>query len=69
MAQPHLSLTALTILLTGGAAFFYGAFVLYGAWIDGRRQDVRKQGHHPVTDATGQVHAREEEDNDVHKRS
>jgi hypothetical protein len=57
----HLSLTALTIILTVSGALFYGAIVLYGTWIDGRRQDIRKQGLHPVTDPDGHVHAREEE--------
>ena len=54
-------MTALTLMLAVGAGILYGGFILYGAWIDGRRQDVRKKGLHPVTDATGEVHAREEE--------
>jgi hypothetical protein len=69
MAHSHLSLTALTILLTVSGALFYGAFVLYGTWIDGRRQSMRDKGLHPVTESTGKVHAREEEENDVRKRS
>ena len=60
----HLSLTALTILLTVGGALSYGAFVLYGTYIDGRRQDIRKKGLHPVTDPDGTVHAREQEEED-----
>jgi hypothetical protein len=32
MAGQHLSLTALTILLTVSGALFYGAIVLYGRW-------------------------------------
>ncbi len=32
MAGPHLSLTALTILLTVSGALFYGAILLYGRW-------------------------------------
>ncbi len=54
-------MTALTLMLVVGAGVLYGAFVLYGAWIDGRRQDVRDQGLHPVTEAKGAVHALEEE--------
>ncbi len=56
-----MSTTLLSILLTVGAAGAYGAFALYGAWIDGRRQNVRERGLHPVTNASGAVHAREEE--------
>lgn len=61
MVTGHISLTVLSVALTAAAIVCYGAFVSYGAWIDGRRQAVRKQGKHPVTDATGAVHAREEE--------
>ena len=68
MASQHLSLTALTILLTVTGGLLYGAIVLYGTWIDGRRENVRKQGLHPVTDADGGVHAREEEEEDGSKR-
>ncbi len=56
-----MSTTLLSILLTVGAGLFYGAFVLYGAWIDGRRQKLRDAGLHPVTDSRGEVHAREQE--------
>ena len=64
----HLSMTLLTVLLAVGAGVLYGAFVLYGAWIDGRRQAVRDKGLHPVTDATGGVHAREQEKQDGSNR-
>lgn len=60
MAQPHLSSKAIAIVLAVVAGLFYAASVLYGAWIDGRRQKIRNKGKHPVTDATG-VHAREDE--------
>lgn len=56
-----MSYTFVAVVLTVVAAVFYGAFVLYGAWIDGRRQAVRENGQHPVTDDTGVVHAREQE--------
>ena len=52
------------IILAVVAVLFYGAFVLYGAWIDGKRQSVRERGQHPVTEATGEVHAREQERQD-----
>ena len=61
MTTGHISTTLLSILLTVGAGVFYGAFLLYGAWIDGRRQTVREAGLHPVTEPTGEVHAREQE--------
>lgn len=69
MAHAHLSLTALSLLLAVTGALAFGAILLYGSWIDGRRQNLRKKGLHPVTGSTGQVHAREEEDDDVGKRS
>ncbi len=69
MSHLHLSTTALSIVLTIGAVVFYGAFVLYGAYIDGRRQKMRDKGLHPVTDSTGEVHAREEEQENGSKRS
>jgi hypothetical protein len=68
MSHLHLGTTALSIVLTVGAILGYGAFVLYGAWIDGRRQSVRNKGKHPVTDANGEVHAREEENGNGSKR-
>jgi hypothetical protein len=60
--EHKLSMNALVIALTVGAAVCFGAFVLYGAWIDGRRQKVREQGKHPVTEADGSVEAREDEE-------
>lgn len=57
----RLSMNALVIALTIGAAVCFGAFALYGAWIDGRRQKVREQGKHPVTEPDGTVEAREDE--------
>ena len=59
-----MSYSTIAIILTLVAALFYGAFVLYGTWIDGRRQALREKGLHPTTDETGQVHAREEEEDD-----
>lgn len=58
----HISYTTVAIILTAVAVLFYGAFVLYGTWIDGRRQAMRDKGLHPTTDDTGEVHAREEEE-------
>lgn len=68
MSHLHLGMTALTIVLTAGGVLCYGAIVSYGAWIDGKRQDVRDKGMHPVTDSTGQVHAEEEENEDGSER-
>ena len=48
------------IVITVVAIACFGAFVLFGAWIDGRRQRVLEQGRHPVTTPTGQVRAEEE---------
>jgi hypothetical protein len=62
MTQPHLSTTVVAIVLVAVALGFYGLIVLYGAWIDGKRQKVRKKGKHPVTEGTGEVHAREDEE-------
>lgn len=62
MMQPHLSTTVVGIVLVVVALGFYGLIVLYGAWIDGKRQKVRKKGKHPVTEGTGKVHAREDEE-------
>ena len=64
-----LSLTFVSIALVVGGAACYVAFVLYGAKIDGDREEVRKKGKHPVTDSDGEVHAREEEIGDGNKRS
>lgn len=63
-----MSYTTVAIILTLVAVLFYGAFVLYGTWIDGRRQAMRDKGLHPETDDFGQVHAREEEENDGSNR-
>ena len=64
-----MSYTTVAIILTLVAGLFYGAIVLYGTLIDGRRQAVRDKGLHPITDSAGQVHAREEEtrDNGSHR--
>ena len=71
MTHPHLSSTAIGIVLAVVAILFYGLFVLYGAWIDGKRQRIREKGQHPVTDGTGGVHAieREQAENGRQKRS
>lgn len=61
MTHPHLSTTAIAIVLAIVAVLFFAIVVLYGAWIDGRRQKIRKRGQHPVTESTGEVHAREQE--------
>ena len=57
----RISVNMLGILLTVVAAVFFGGFVLYGAWIDGRRQKVREQGKHPVTEPDGVVSSTEDE--------
>ena len=62
MTQPHMSTTVVGIVLVVVALGFYGLIVLYGAWIDGKRQKVRKQGKHPVTSTKGEVKAQEDED-------
>ena len=64
-----LSLTWVSIFLAVGAGVCYVAFVLYGTWIDGRRQAVREKGLHPVTEPSGEVHAQEEENGNGSKRS
>lgn len=53
---------AIVIVLTVA----YGAFVLLGAWIDGRRQAVRNKGLHPVTTPEGNVEAREHDGKGQH---
>jgi hypothetical protein len=55
------------IVLAAVAILFYGAFVLYGAWIDGKRQKIRNKGLHPVTEPTGEVHARERNQEQEHR--
>ena len=62
MTHPHMSTTVVGIVLAVVALGFYGLIVLYGAWIDGRRQRVRDKGKHPVTTSKGEVKAREDED-------
>ncbi len=55
-----MSTTVVGIVLVVVALGFYGLIVLYGAWIDGKRQRVREKGKHPVTTAEGDVKARED---------
>lgn len=62
MNHPHMSTTAVGIVLVVVAGVFYGLIVLYGAWIDGKRQRVREKDKHPVTTTEGKVEAREDED-------
>lgn len=57
-----MSYTTVAVILTAVAVLFYLVFVLYGTWIDGRRQRLRDRSLHPETDAFGHVHAREESD-------
>lgn len=64
-----MNLTLVSILLAVGAGICYVAFVLYGTWIDGRRQALREKGLHPVTGSGGEVHAKEEENGNGNKRS
>ncbi len=64
--EHKLSMNALVIALIVGAAICFGAFVLYGAWIDGRRQKVREQGKHPVTEADGAVTSSEALEDERH---
>lgn len=61
MTHPRFSTTVVGIALAVVALGFYGLIVLYGAWIDGKRQRVRNKGKHPVTEGSGEVHAREDE--------
>jgi hypothetical protein len=61
MMHPRMSTTVVGIVLVVVALGFYGLIVLYGAWIDGKRQLVRDKGKHPVTEGSGEVHAREDE--------
>lgn len=53
-------MTTFAIVITVLAVACFGAFVLLGAWIDGRRQKVLEHGQHPVTTANGQVRAEED---------
>jgi len=59
-----LSMNALMIALTVGAVVCFGAFLLYGIWIDGKRQEMRDKHLHPVTTASGAVEAREDTHDD-----
>ena len=52
-------MTTFAIVITIVASACFGAFVLLGAWIDGRRQTVLEQGQHPVTTHTGDVTSEE----------
>ena len=54
-------LTIFGIAITVVVIAAYGAFVLLGAWIDGRRQAVRDRGQHPVTNSVSNVESREQE--------
>lgn len=54
---------ALTVIITVVAVVLFGAFILVGAWIDGRRQKLLDAGKHPVTTASGDVVARESQEN------
>ena len=52
-------MTTFGIVITLLAAVLFGAFVLLGAWIDGRRQKILERGQHPVTTPDGNVVAQE----------
>lgn len=52
-------MTAFAIVITVLAIACFGAFVLLGAWIDGRRQRVLNRGQHPVTTPAGHVTSEE----------
>ena len=68
--EHKLSMNALIFALVMGALVCFGAFVLYGAWIDGRRQKLRDEGLHPTTGSRGKVHATEAEgENDGDERN
>ena len=62
MTHPRLSSTAIGVVLAVAALVCYTAFVLYGAWVDGTRQKIRKSGRRPVTDASGKVRAEDPEE-------
>ena len=55
-------MTTVGVALTILAVALFGAFVLLGAWIDGRRQKVLESGKHPVTTPDGNVEAEEDLD-------
>ena len=52
-------MTTFTIVITVVAIACFGAFILLGTWIDGRRQKVLNRGQHPVTTPSGHVEAEE----------
>jgi hypothetical protein len=52
-------MSILAIAVSIIALVLFGAFVLLGAWIDGRRQAIRNKGLHPVTTPNGQVESQE----------
>jgi hypothetical protein len=54
-------MSTFAIVVTIIAVMLFGAFLLLGAWIDGRRQSVRSKGLHPTTTSEGQVEAIETE--------
>ena len=56
----HYGIFAVVITVLGISA--YGAFVLLGAWIDGRRQAVRYKGLHPVTKPDSNVGSKEDDE-------
>ena len=62
--QHKLSMNLVIFALTLGAVVCFAASVLYGAWIDGKRQKVRDKGLHPVTTESADVEAKEQEDGD-----
>ena len=53
-------MTTVGIVLTVLAVALFGAFVLLGACIDGRRQEVLESGKQPVTTPEGNVEAQED---------
>ena len=64
MLHEKLGMNAMMIALSVGAAVCYGAFLLYGMWIDGRRQKMREHGEHPeapTPSSTGRVVAEHRE--------
>lgn len=58
-------LTIFGVVITIVAIVAYGAFVLLGAWIDGRRQAVRERGQHPITTSAGNVETKEEQKREI----
>ena len=62
--EHKLSMNALMIALTVGAVVCFGAFLLYGIWIDGKRQEMRDKHLDPVTTASGAVEAQEDRHDD-----